>query len=215
MAHRGGPGRDEVELVSIDTPLLVVGAGPQALTLLTYARRYAMPDLDAVVVADPHEWLSASRARFAAHEIPMLRSACVHHPHPDPYALLDFGRGAAPRDFHGSCSGRGPRCSTGSATCYSNAASIGTAGRRPCGAWCPAGTASRSASATAPPSPRPAWWWPPTRSGRCCRSGPWPRGCAGAVRCPTRGGCASATATTSCWPATCVPATGCWWSAVG
>lgn len=88
--------------MSIDTPLLVVGAGPHALTLLTYARRYAMPDLDAVVVADPHEWLSAWRARFAAHEIPMLRSACVHHPHPDPYALLDFGRGAAPRDFHGS-----------------------------------------------------------------------------------------------------------------
>ena len=28
--------------MSVDTPLLVVGAGPHALTLLTYLRRYGM-----------------------------------------------------------------------------------------------------------------------------------------------------------------------------
>jgi hypothetical protein len=80
--------------------MLVVGAGPHALTLLTYLHHYGGLERHDVVVADPQDWLAAWRARFAAHEIPMLRSACVHHPHPDPYALLAFGRAAGRSDIH-------------------------------------------------------------------------------------------------------------------
>jgi glycine/D-amino acid oxidase-like deaminating enzyme len=83
-----------------DVGLLVVGAGPHALTLLTYLHHYGGLDRHEVLVADPRDWMSAWRERFAAHEIPMLRSACVHHPHPDPYALLAFGRAAGRSDFH-------------------------------------------------------------------------------------------------------------------
>lgn len=34
--------------------------------------------------------MSRRQARFAAHQIPTLRSPAVHHPHPDPYALVGF-----------------------------------------------------------------------------------------------------------------------------
>jgi lysine/ornithine N-monooxygenase len=78
----------------VDVDLLVVGAGPQALTLMAYLSRYAPRLLEGAVVVDPAPWLSRWDAQFSALEIPMLRSACVHHPDPEPYALIDFARNA-------------------------------------------------------------------------------------------------------------------------
>jgi hypothetical protein len=44
-----------------------------------------------VAVFDPSgTWMRAWQERFAAYEIPCLRSPGVHHPHPDPYALARF-----------------------------------------------------------------------------------------------------------------------------
>jgi hypothetical protein len=71
----------------------IVGGGPHALTIaaqLVAADRSLADDL---VVLDPSgTWLSAWRRSFAVLEIEHLRSPVVHHPHPEPYGLLDFAR---------------------------------------------------------------------------------------------------------------------------
>jgi lysine/ornithine N-monooxygenase len=85
-----------------DIELLVVGAGPQALTLLTYLARHAPEVLERTKVVDSRPWLARWDEQFAAMDIPMLRSACVHHPEPEPYALIDFARTAGrSEEFHG------------------------------------------------------------------------------------------------------------------
>lgn len=76
----------------MDSELLIVGAGPQALTLVTYLQRLAPAVAERVVVVDTQPWLSQWDAQFASLRIPLLRSGCVHHPDPDPYALIDFAR---------------------------------------------------------------------------------------------------------------------------
>lgn len=81
----------------------VVGAGPQAMAL---ALALPVPPL----VIDPSgTWLTSWCQRFAAHRIDRLRSAAVHHPHPDPHVLrrhaLDADRSSElhdPYDLPGS-----------------------------------------------------------------------------------------------------------------
>ncbi len=68
--------------------LLVVGSGPHALTVLAYLDRAGYSVDDRVVVVDRAGWLERWNAGLQALDIPMLRSGCVHHPHPDPMALL-------------------------------------------------------------------------------------------------------------------------------
>ncbi|MAT61698.1 MAG: hypothetical protein CMH41_08685 [Micrococcales bacterium] len=76
-----------------DLELAVVGAGPQALTLLTYLAEHGPRELlERTRVFDTSDWLTTWHHQFASYEIPMLRSAWVHHPHPDPYGLIRFGR---------------------------------------------------------------------------------------------------------------------------
>jgi hypothetical protein len=70
--------------------VVVVGAWPHALTVSAYLLD-ARPDTD-LVVADRADWLAAWDRCFAAYGLRRLRSGCVHHPHPDPFALLDFAR---------------------------------------------------------------------------------------------------------------------------
>jgi len=69
----------------------VAGAGPQALTLCAYLLdRYPGLAGDLVVFDPAGGWLTAWNRRFAALDIGWLRSPAVHHPHPEPYALLEF-----------------------------------------------------------------------------------------------------------------------------
>ncbi len=74
------------------TGTLIVGGGPAGLALTT---ALSCQDLGGPVrVVDPSgTWLAAWHRRFAAQDIPMLRSPAVHHPHPDPFALLAHAGG--------------------------------------------------------------------------------------------------------------------------
>ena len=77
--------------------VVVVGAGPHALalSLLLVGRDEGWCD-DLVVIDPSGRWMGAWQGRFAAHCIDRLRSAAVHHPHPDPLLLrahaADAGR---------------------------------------------------------------------------------------------------------------------------
>lgn len=70
----------------------IVGAGPHGLTTAVYLVRAGL-DVDDLVVIDPSgTWLSTWRWAFAHLGIAHLRSPAVHHPHPDPYALVAFAQ---------------------------------------------------------------------------------------------------------------------------
>ena len=65
---------------------MIVGAGPAALATATLLRCHELGPLE---IIDPQgRWLTAWHHRFAAQSIAHLRSPAVHHPHPDPFALL-------------------------------------------------------------------------------------------------------------------------------
>ncbi|WP_175561183.1 FAD/NAD(P)-binding protein [Hydrococcus rivularis] len=71
--------------------LAIVGAGPQALTLVTHLLQKRAKFRNRFLVFDPSgTWLSRWRHQFAAQKIPHLRSPAVHHPDPNPYALRAF-----------------------------------------------------------------------------------------------------------------------------
>ncbi|PZO15528.1 MAG: FAD-dependent oxidoreductase [Leptolyngbya foveolarum] len=81
------------------TDIAVIGAGPQALTLVTHLlqKKKKMRDrLNAGLapgfrVFDPSgSWLAQWHRQFAAQEIPHLRSPAVHHPDCNPHTLLSF-----------------------------------------------------------------------------------------------------------------------------
>lgn len=81
------------------TDIAIIGAGPQALTLVTHLlqKKKKMRDrLNAGLspgfqVFDPSgTWLSNWHRQFAAQEIPHLRSPAVHHPDCNPHTLLSF-----------------------------------------------------------------------------------------------------------------------------
>lgn len=71
--------------------LAIVGAGPQALTLVTHLLQKKKSMRNRFVVLDPAgDWLQQWQHQFAAYEIPHLRSPAVHHPDPNPHALRTF-----------------------------------------------------------------------------------------------------------------------------
>lgn len=73
--------------VEIDT--LVVGAGPQALTVLARWVCDRPSRVSSVLVVDPSgSWMRAWDQQFARQEIDVLRSPGVHHPDPDEMAYL-------------------------------------------------------------------------------------------------------------------------------
>lgn len=71
--------------------LAIVGAGPQALTLVTHILQKRQKFRNRFMVLDPSgTWLEQWRHQFRAQEIPHLRSPAVHHPDPNPYSLRRF-----------------------------------------------------------------------------------------------------------------------------
>ena len=74
-------------------PTLVIGAGPHGLTIAVRLLHERMAHPDELMVIDPAgRWLAGWRSAFDALGIEHLRSPVVHHPHPDPDALLHFVR---------------------------------------------------------------------------------------------------------------------------
>ncbi|MDJ0799949.1 MAG: FAD/NAD(P)-binding protein [Calothrix sp. MO_167.B12] len=71
--------------------LAIIGAGPQALTLVTHLLQKRQKIRSKIAVFDPSgRWLSQWEQQFAALGIPHLRSPAVHHPDPNPFALRKF-----------------------------------------------------------------------------------------------------------------------------
>ena len=75
----------------MDVHILVVGAGPAALSACVALARQ-QPELcrsDALRVIDPAGgWLATWHHQMASQRIAHLRSPVVHHPHPEPFAML-------------------------------------------------------------------------------------------------------------------------------
>ncbi len=71
--------------------LAIVGAGPQALTLVTHLLQKRSKLRRRLRVFDESgTWLSRWLRQMQAQEIEHLRSPAVHHPHPDSFALRRF-----------------------------------------------------------------------------------------------------------------------------
>ncbi|MGB3519375.1 MAG: FAD/NAD(P)-binding protein [Elainellaceae cyanobacterium] len=74
--------------------IAIIGAGPQALTLVTHMlQKKATLRRQIVVLDGAGQWMQQWHHQFAAFEIPHLRSPAVHHPDPDPHALRSFAAG--------------------------------------------------------------------------------------------------------------------------
>lgn len=73
----------------ITTETCIVGAGPHGLTAALHLKQ-ADPCADVTVIDESNEWLTGWTQQFKRAEIATLRSAIVHHPSPNPYALTDF-----------------------------------------------------------------------------------------------------------------------------
>ena len=70
--------------------VLLIGAGPAALACAVSLRCHGLAD--ELTVLDPSgRWLAAWHERFRRQDIRHLRSPAVHHPHPEPFALLTAG----------------------------------------------------------------------------------------------------------------------------
>ncbi|MEN9201937.1 MAG: FAD/NAD(P)-binding protein [Thermostichus sp. DG_1_6_bins_120] len=68
--------------------IAVIGAGPQALTLVTHLLQKRKGWHQRIRLLDPSgSWMTHWQRQFRAQEIPYLRSPAVHHPDPDPYGL--------------------------------------------------------------------------------------------------------------------------------
>jgi hypothetical protein len=73
------------------TDLAIIGAGPQALTLITHLFQKKKQWNRKIRIFDPSgRWLKQWDHQFAAQEIPHLRSPAVHHPHPNSFELRKF-----------------------------------------------------------------------------------------------------------------------------
>lgn len=73
--------------------IAIIGAGPQALTLVTHLLQKRQKLRHRFLVFDPNgTWMSQWQEQFDALEIEHLRSPAVHHPHPDPFALRRFAQ---------------------------------------------------------------------------------------------------------------------------
>jgi FAD-NAD(P)-binding len=80
--------------------IAVIGAGPQALTLVAYLLHKRSDFRSRLRIFDPSgAWLRQWQQQFASYEIAHLRSPAVHHPSPDTGALRRFAASRL-QDFH-------------------------------------------------------------------------------------------------------------------
>ncbi|MGQ9838451.1 MAG: FAD/NAD(P)-binding protein [Cyanobacteriota bacterium] len=71
--------------------IAVIGAGPQALTLVTHLLQKRKTWRSRIRVLDPAgSWMHQWQRQFQGQEISYLRSPAVHHPDPHPYELRRF-----------------------------------------------------------------------------------------------------------------------------
>ncbi len=91
-------------MTQFQTDIAVIGAGPQALTLITHLlqkqkrmrERLSAGFSPGFQVFDPSgTWLTQWHRQFAAQEIRHLRSPAVHHPDCNPHSLRTFASGRA------------------------------------------------------------------------------------------------------------------------
>ena len=77
------------------TDIAIIGAGPQALTLVTHTLQKKDKLRSRIQIFDPSgTWMTRWHQQFAAQEIPQLRSPAVHHPDPNPpMPLRTFAEG--------------------------------------------------------------------------------------------------------------------------
>lgn len=81
-------------MTAIQTDIAIIGAGPQALTLVTNLLQKKAQMRRRFMVIDPSgNWMAQWQQQFAAQQIPYLRSPAVHHPDPDSHALRGFAAG--------------------------------------------------------------------------------------------------------------------------
>ena len=81
-------------MAQLQTDIAVIGAGPQALTLVTHVLQKKAKLRDRIQVFDPSgTWMTQWQQQFAAQEIQELRSPAVHHPDPNAHALRTFAEG--------------------------------------------------------------------------------------------------------------------------
>lgn len=73
--------------------VLVVGAGPHALTCCSYLLQRRPALQGRLRVIDPYGWLTRWNRQFDALGIDRLRSHVIDHPDPEPYALWEFAQG--------------------------------------------------------------------------------------------------------------------------
>lgn len=81
-------------MVQQQTDIAIIGAGPQALTLMTHILQKKAALRNRIQVFDPSgTWMTQWQQQFAAQEIQELRSPAVHHPDPNAHALRTFAEG--------------------------------------------------------------------------------------------------------------------------
>ena len=73
-----------------DADTVVVGAGPHGLAACAYLLSDRPGPADGLLVVDPQGWMTAWNRRLRSLDVGRLRSSCVHHPDPEPCALLTF-----------------------------------------------------------------------------------------------------------------------------
>lgn len=77
--------------MELQTDIVIIGAGPQALTLATHLLQKGQRRSPKFTVIDPSGvWMQRWHQQFAAQDISYLRSPAAHHPDPNPYALRNF-----------------------------------------------------------------------------------------------------------------------------
>ncbi len=78
--------------LNITPRVAIVGAGPQGLTAAVYLTRAGVRPEELLVVDPSGRWLHDWRRSFVQLGIAHLRSPGVHHPDPDPYALIKYAQ---------------------------------------------------------------------------------------------------------------------------